>query len=127
MLRRSELKKGTKTLRRSSIKRKSKSKGQIEQERIEKQKMWEMFLEIWDEKPHFCEETGVPIYGKPLTTMFHHVLEKEKNKYPQFKLCKWNIMILLPEVHDQAHKNIDKTPKVKFKRQFLLDKYVNNE
>lgn len=126
-MKRTELKRGTKTLRRSSFKRKSKPKEQIEQEKEDKEAMWQMFLEIWNERPHYCEETGIQIYGEPLTTMFHHVLEKEENKYPQFKLCKWNIMILLPEIHDQAHKNIDKTPKVKFKREYLLDKYVNNQ
>lgn len=84
--------------------------------------MWEFFKEIWDETPYNrrkCYETGVRLKGPPLSTYFHHVLEKEDNKYPEYAYCKWNIVLLHPDVHAQVHLNIDKTPKVKALREAL--------
>jgi hypothetical protein len=66
-----------------------------------------------------CYETGKQLPSPPLTTYFHHVLPK--SKYPEFRLCEWNILLLHPEVHDQAERNIDKTPKVKAYRDQLLN------
>lgn len=69
------------------------------------------YLEIWIERDHVCFETGEYLGEEPLMTMFHHVLEK--SKYPEYRHDKWNIVLLKPEVHNQVHSNIDKTPKVK--------------
>jgi hypothetical protein len=85
-------------------------------------KQWEFFLEIWNERPHVCYETGKPIYGEPLSIYFHHCLEK--NPYPQFALEKWNIVIVTGETHSQVHSNIDKTPKIKQLTKELKEKYL---
>ena len=71
----------------------------------------QFYSEIWDEREHVCFETGVYLGSEPYTTMFHHVLPK--SKYPQFRHCKWNIVLLHPDVHNQVETFIDKCPKVK--------------
>lgn len=83
------------------------------------------FLEIWEERKgdRYCYETGKKLYGDPSSTMFHHILEK--SKYPQFKFEKWNIVLLTPEVHEQVHLNIDKTPRVKALKEYLLNQLDN--
>ena len=52
----------------------------------------EIFLEIWDERPHFCQVTFEPLpEARPI--FFLHVLPKAQNKYPKFKLKKENIIL----------------------------------
>lgn len=60
-------------------------------------KDWEIYLEIWNERIHFCEDTAVPLGKEPLTTMFHHILPK--SRYPEYRHCKKNIALLHPDVH----------------------------
>ena len=105
-------------MKRSPLKRKSplkkkKNKKSIDlKEDISTLSLGEFYQEIWDETINkVCYETGQYLGREPLTTMFHHILEK--SKYPEYKFCKWNIVLLRPEVHEQVHLNIDKTPKVK--------------
>lgn len=95
-------------LRKVSLK---KRKTKSQERKVRREELTKVFLSIWSERPHFCYETNVEIKGEPLSTMFHHVLEK--HKYPEYQYEKWNIVILLPEVHEQVHLNIDKTPRVK--------------
>jgi hypothetical protein len=86
--------------------------------------MHDLFLEIWEErKPVRCFETGVLMgeWFKNNTCCFHHCLEKEL--FPQYKYEKENIVIILPEVHEQAHNDIDKCPKIKALRKKLKEKY----
>lgn len=67
----------------------------------------ELFMEIWEERGGICEVTGV-FLGEPLATMFHHLLPK--SKYPEFRYCKWNIMLVAPDVHAQIESDISKVP-----------------
>lgn len=93
-----------------------------EQEKKDTIEMHEFFMQIWNNLPPFrrrCYETGVPLRNPPLTTYFHHVLPK--SKYPEYRLCDWNIVLLQPEVHEQAEINLDKTPRVKEYKQRLLN------
>ena len=124
-MKRVTLKRGNKSLKRSPFKRRAKPKEQIEEERKEKEDMWRMFLRIWQKVPHYCMETGVYLGEEPLTIYFHHFLYKEK--YPEFKLKEWNIGIVSRSTHELTHKNVDKTPKIKYKTEWLLNKYVKNE
>lgn len=56
----------------------------------------ELFLQIWDHRPHVCYVTGKPI--KQLDARcFSHVLSK--GAYPQYALEPINIVLVLPEVH----------------------------
>lgn len=68
------------------------------------------YMEIWEERPHVSFENNESILS-PRTFTFHHVLEKDP--YPEYRHCKWNIVLLTWEQHDQAHKNLDKLPKLK--------------
>ena len=87
-------------------------------------KLHEWFLELFDKhclqdgfgKYVICFETGKKLYEqyyKFNTSIYHHVLEK--SKFREFEFEEWNIIFLSPEVHDQVHADINKTPKVKQK------------
>jgi len=72
------------------------------------------YLEIWQEREKVCFESGEKLGSKPLLYMFHHVLPKrESGGFPQYRHCKWNIVILSWNAHTTAERNIDLTPKVK--------------
>lgn len=87
-------------------------------------KLHEWFLELFDKhcledengKYVICFESGKKLYEKYYkynTSIYHHILEK--SRYLEYEFEEWNIIFLSPEMHDQVHKNIDKTPKVKEK------------
>lgn len=75
-----------------------------------------LYMEIWQERRHEDFETGQPIKGKPVLANFHHVLEKSENNltdYSIYRHCKWNIVIVSKDTHNQVHSNIDLCPKIK--------------
>lgn len=67
----------------------------------------EFFMEVWEERGGICEVTGL-FLGEPLATMFHHLLPK--SRYPEYRYCKWNIMLVAPDVHAQIEVDIAKVP-----------------
>lgn len=69
------------------------------------------------ERPHVCFESGLPIHGKPLTLYFHHVLDKKS--YPEYRHCKWNIVLLHWDKHTNADNKVH-CPKVEKYRKHLL-------
>lgn len=80
----------------------------------------ELWAEIWAERPHIDFETEEPIYGEPLTLYFHHVLPK--SEYPEFRYCKWNIVLVSWDTHAQAEAHC-KLPKIEeYKKQLLKTK-----
>lgn len=80
-------KKPKKPLKRSPIKRKYKPTGEAD-----------VFAEIAEEREWVCFVTGQPL--RELTpTQFMHVLPKALNKYPEYKLYKPNIQLVINEVH----------------------------
>ncbi len=124
--RNSPLKRGDIKLKKTSLKKIS---ALGKQKRLEKNILLdedkEFYLEIWNERLHSCYETKMYLGEEPLITMFHHVLCKEL--YPQFRHCKWNIVLLLPSIHNQVETNIASCPKVLKLTQELLTKLKNNE
>lgn len=99
------------------------SKKGIEKKSAKKELLEEdfkLYKEIWNERPHYCYETGKWLGNEPLTTMFHHVLFK--HDYPLYRHEKWNIVLLSPDIHSQVHSDMDKTPKVKA----LMKELLNN-
>jgi hypothetical protein len=56
----------------------------------------DVFIEIWNERPHFSQ-----VSGKPITVFsvwcFAHILSK--GAYPSYRLDKRNIYLVLPEEH----------------------------
>jgi 5-methylcytosine-specific restriction endonuclease McrA len=124
--RRTPLNKGQKRLKRTALSSRSKKYKEKQAERDVLREADQMFYEgIWNSRPHFCFESGAYLGEEPASYMFHHVLEK--SKYPQFRHCDWNIVVLSWEKHNQVHNNIDKTPRVKFLREQLLKKHVYHE
>lgn len=79
------------------------------------------YSKIWEKKEHVCYETGKYLGSEPLTLFFHHVLPKAK--YPQYRHCEWNIVLLHPDVHVQVETFLDKAPKVKELTQQLMEQY----
>lgn len=64
-----------------------------------------LFQEIWNERPHKSQISGVKITDpKPIN--FLHVIPKGQNKYPKYKLEKQNIIIGTAEEHDQWDKGL---------------------
>lgn len=132
MLRRTPLKRNQKPLKRTKIVPKQKALGYSSDE--SKLRMRLLFLEIWDERQDeegncYCFETGKKMKReifRELSSCYDHVLEKNDNAYPQYKFTKKNIIIVLPEVHDQKGKYIDKTPKIKKYRDELLNLHNQN-
>ena len=97
-------------IKRKPIKLKSKPK-KVDEELMSKDKAF--YQSIWEEMetPRRCYETGKLLPKEPSAMMFHHILHK--SLFPEFRHEKWNIVVLLPQVHSQVHLDIDRTPKVK--------------
>lgn len=76
----------------------------------------EFYREIWVASPHRCTCGCNAKLGKePLTTMFHHLLEKAQ--YPEYRHCPPNIMILHPDCHSAYHSNPLNRPEVMRRRE----------
>ena len=89
----------------------AKRKAQIEIDKQTFEKDKEFYKEIWDASPHVCQCGCNQRLGKePLTSFFHHLLEKAK--YPQFRHEHINIMILHPYCHNAYHSMSSNRPEV---------------
>lgn len=56
----------------------------------------EMFLEIWNERPHNCVKCGKRL-PYPMANFFSHI--KPKSTHPELRLCKSNVELLCAECH----------------------------
>jgi len=61
----------------------------------------DLFKEIWQERPHFCEECNQYIWEFSHYN-FHHI--KTKASYPELRLIKNNIQLLCVNCHNSKHK-----------------------
>lgn len=57
----------------------------------------ELFLEIWDERPHYCTNCKDPLGNEPVPHYFSHI--KSKGAYPELRLVKTNIELLCLQCH----------------------------
>ncbi len=64
-------------------------------------KQFEMFLNIWSKRRHYCESCGLWLGNEPLSVFFDHLLEK--SKYPEFSLMENNIYLCCGECHTKRH------------------------
>jgi hypothetical protein len=60
----------------------------------------ELFQEIWNERPHKSEISGIPLYSFNVSC-FHHILLK--STYPEYRLNKDNIIMLTAQEHLDVH------------------------
>jgi hypothetical protein len=81
----------------------------------------DLFLQIWEKRPHKSEVSGEYLGKEPLTVFFHHILPKEK--YPEACFDEENIILLTLDEHTNVESNMYKYDIVNSKRQFLLSKY----
>ncbi len=118
-------------MRKISEKQKNRNKDKAEKTK----QLHALFREIWDEREDevgncYCYESGRALPGyvfRGNTCCYDHVLEKNKAAYPQYAMVKKNIIIVHPDVHQQKGKDIDKCPKIKEYRDYLLTLHENGE
>lgn len=59
---------------------------------------WELFLELWSEKPkHFCQNCNKDLGKRPSPAFFSHIIPK--GKAPELRLDKNNIKIICFPCH----------------------------
>lgn len=80
-----------------------------------KQEEVDLYYKIWKTRRRIDFETRKSIYGEIKLSYFHHVLPKAK--YPEYRLCLWNIVLVSDLTHAQAELDIRKTP--------LIQSYTN--
>lgn len=56
-----------------------------------------LFLEIWSERPHICENCKTPLGNEPKVWMFSHIIGKGADKL--LRLVKKNIRLLCYDCH----------------------------
>jgi len=87
-------------------------------------KMGEFFLSIWDKRPHKSEISNITLHGEPLSTYFHHLIEKSDILYGELaKFDESNIILLSGEEHELVHKDMYRYEEVNKRRKKLLEKY----
>lgn len=85
-------------LKRSRILRKKpKTEAQKLENRIEKEKMWAFFLNIWAERPHYSQVSGGWLGNEIKSWMLDHLLPK--SDYPELKYEKDNIILCTFDEH----------------------------
>lgn len=83
--------------------------------------MQEFFLNIWNTKNNVSEVSNIYLGNEPLSIYFHHILPKEK--YPQAKFDKNNIILLSLDEHSNVENDMYKYPEVNKRRNELIIKY----
>ena len=86
--------------------------------------MKDFFLQVWKDRPHKSEISGLPLGSEALSTFFHHILPK--SKYPEAGLDEENIILLTMEEHDQVEMDPTRYEEVNKRREQLKKKYEIN-
>lgn len=105
---------------RNHIPKESMSKGKVKAVRTEPNPMHVFFKEIWKERKHYSELSGIYLGSEPMSTFFHHILPKEK--YPELGYDKSNIILLTLDEHTNVENDIYKYEKINQLRMQLLNK-----
>ena len=104
---------------RNHIPKESMSKGKAKAVRTEPNPMHVFFKEIWKERKHYSELSGIYLGKEPMSTFFHHILPKEK--YPEVAYDKSNIILLTLDEHTNVENDIYKYDKINQLRIQLLN------
>lgn len=81
-------------IRKVSTKQREKNIGKIRESRL----MKDIFIEIWNERPHYSEVSGEFLGHELLSWKLDHLLPKAE--YPQLRLEKKNIALVTFEEHE---------------------------
>lgn len=93
-------KKSNSTLKKGSkIKVRPKTEEQKEEKRLQREKDYEFYMSIWNERPHYCEACGVWLGNEMKPLFMDHLLEKNENAYPHLRYEKENIFVVCGEHH----------------------------
>lgn len=98
---------------------KTKIKSFVDKEKINA--MRNFFMEIWKERKHYSEVSGLFLGNEAMSTYFHHILPK--SKYPEAAYWKSNIILLNLEEHESVENDMYKYPKINELRDKLLLEY----
>ena len=97
--------------------------------KVDKKARWQkdvkFYTEIWTESNRKCQISGKYLGNEPLSTFFHHILAK--TRFPEYRYCKWNILLVHPEIHNQIEMDIDRVPKARELYEDLMRRYENGE
>lgn len=122
MLKRIPLRRSQQPLRRSPLKRVSDAKRENRATEVEEQQRDEkVYREIWEERPHICYETLLPLWGEMSKIYAHHVLPK--HLYPEYRHEKWNIVLVSRQVHEQLEFSPKEGTRIKALYEELLQKH----
>lgn len=88
---------GTGTLKRKSIKKRPPTEEKIEEQKLQRDKDWQFYQEIWDEREHRCTICSDKIYGELKSLYIDHIIEKSIR--PELRYEKGNIAILCQHCH----------------------------
>lgn len=109
------------TIKKTPIRKFSKKRRSLLGERrLQTEKDWLFYLEIWEERKHFCYETNEFLGNTPQTLFFHHVLPKAARAYKRFRYSRWNIVLISWQTHSKAETNIKFVPRIQAYRDYLL-------
>jgi hypothetical protein len=89
-----------------------------EERRERQRKLFEVYQEIWWERPHKSEISGDWLGDNIKTYFFHHLLPK--NAYPDLQYDKNNIILLTGAEHAKCEFNPDCYPEIVKRREQLL-------
>lgn len=106
---------------RNHIPKESMSKGKAKSVRTEPNPMHVFFKEIWKERKHYSELSGIYLGAEAMSTFFHHILPKEK--YPESAYDKSNIILLTLDEHTNVENDIHRYEKINRIREELKLKY----
>ncbi len=103
------------------IKRKKKTKEQIQNTKNEVEKMFNFFIALWAIRPHYSEISGKWLGKLPQSTYFHHILPKSKHLEAKYDAD--NIIFLTFEEHQKVEQDCYFYEEVNKRRDKLKIKY----
>lgn len=109
------------------LKVRNKSPEEVEQNKADTEKMWNLFEQHWLVKTkqggkHYCESCQEPIYGENKSLYHDHLLEKGNPRYEHLKYELGNLFLCCWSCHDNKgrgygsdkHKQAIEQAKVRF-------------
>ena len=116
MIKNSSLKRGTKSLKKSKLKQSNPitAKKKQAERKLLREEDYKFYEEIWNSKEHVCDLSGQYLGQELQIIFFHHLLPKEK--YPEFRHKKWNILMCLGKLHAQIEINPYQLPEKEYDR-----------